>query len=562
MVGWVSSRIGAGETAAPGGFFDRIGNFVVRRPLVVIASWILLAGVLALIFPPLPVQTTKHAQKPFPDDAPTAITAKEMTKAFGNTGGASALALIVLTDEKGITPADEDTYRKLVDKLQEDTQDKLGVQDFITTPPMREVLASKDGKAFNLPVTIPGDPAAPATLATFKRISAIAREVTAGTTLTAFPSGPVATVSDLTDVGFEDMDTITIGTIFAVLLILFVIYRNVVTMLVPLLLIGACIGTSQGVLSGLAELGLPVNMQTIVLMSAVMIGAGTDYAVFLISRYHDYVKHGQDSDQAVKNALMSIGKVIAASAATVAITFLAMVFTKLQVFSEVGPAISVSVIVSFLAAITLLPAILVLTGRRGWIKPRRDLTTTFWRRTGTRIVRRPRIHLVASLIVLFALAACSSMVRFNYDDLKSLPDDADSSKGYDAMDRHFPKNSMTPLVLFIQSSHDLRTPNALADLEQIAGRVSQLPNITTVRGLTRPNGEPLEQTKVSFQAGEVGSKLDEASSQIQNHGGDLDKLVNGADQLADALAEIRDSSHGGSFQPQRGGLGADDDGAT
>ena len=130
------------------------------------------------------------------------------------------------------------------------------------------------------------------------------------------------------------------------------------------------------------------------------------------------------------------------------------------------------------------------------------------------------------------------------------------------MDRHFPKNSMTPLVLFIQSSHDLRTPNALADLEQIAGRVSQLPDITMVRGLTRPNGEPLEQTKVSFQAGEVGSKLDEAASQIQNHGGDLDKLVNGADQLADALAQMRDSGHGGSYQPQRGGLGPDDDGAT
>jgi RND superfamily putative drug exporter len=539
MVGWVSSRIGAGETAAPGGIFDRIGNFVVRRPLVVIAAWILLAGVLALVFPPLPAQTAKYAMKPFPDDAPTKITADDMTKAFGNTGTGGALALIILTDEKGISPADEDVYRKLVDKLHEDTQDKLGVQDFITTPPMREVLASKDGKAFNLPVTIPGEPAAPATLATFKRITAITKQVTAGTTLTSYLSGPVATVSDLTDVGFEDMDTITIGTIFAVLLILFVIYRNVVTMLVPLLLIGACIGTSQGVVSALAEIGLAVNMQTIVLMSAVMIGAGTDYAVFLISRYHDFVKHGENSDVAVKNALMAIGKVIAASAATVAITFLAMVFTKLQVFSEVGPAISVSVIVSFLAAITLLPAILVLTGRRGWIKPRRDLTTTFWRRTGTRIVRRPRIHLVASLIVLVAMAACSSMVRFNYDDLKSLPEDVDSSKGYDAMDRHFPKNSMTPLVLLIQSSHDLRTPNALADLEQIAGRVSQLPDITMVRGLTRPNGEPLEQTKVSFQAGEVGSKLDEASDQIQNHGGDLDKLVNGADQLADALAQIR-----------------------
>ena len=65
-----------------------------------------------------------------------------------------------------------------------------------------------------------------------------------------------------------------------------------------------------------------------------MIGAGTDYAVFLISRYHDYVRNGVNSDQAVKNALMSIGKVIAASAATVAITFLAMVFAQLSVFSR------------------------------------------------------------------------------------------------------------------------------------------------------------------------------------------------------------------------------------
>ena len=101
-----------------------------------------------------------------------------------------------------------------------------------------------------------------------------------------------------------------------------------------------------------------------------MVGAGTDYAVFLISRYHDYVQLGVDSDQAVKSALLSIGKVIAASAATVAVTFLAMIFATLELFSTVGPAISVAVMVAFLAAVTLLPAILVLTGRHGWIKPR------------------------------------------------------------------------------------------------------------------------------------------------------------------------------------------------
>ena len=92
-------------------------------------------------------------------------------------------------------------------------------------------------------------------------------------------------------------------------------------------------------MAGLGQLGLGIANQTIVLMSGMMVGAGTDYAVFLISRYHDYVRLGVDSDQAVKKALMSIGKVIAASAATVAVTFLAMIFTQLEVFSTVGPAI-------------------------------------------------------------------------------------------------------------------------------------------------------------------------------------------------------------------------------
>src|SRR6516165_7047867 len=61
-----------------------------------------------------------------------------------------------------------------------------------------------------------------------------------------------------------------------------------------------------------------------------------------------------------------------------------------------------------------------------------------------------------------------------------------------------------------------------------------------VRGLTRPNGEPLEQMKLSRQAGEVGGRLDEASNEITNHGDDLDHLVNGSNQLADALAQLRD----------------------
>jgi putative drug exporter of the RND superfamily len=523
---------------ATGGIFHRLGDFVVRWPLLVIAFWIALAAVLTLTLPPLAVIAAQKQVPPLPDDAPVMVTTRQMAKAF-HESSSGGLLMIVLTDEKGLTPADEATYRKLVDNLRQDTQDKMQIQEFISTPPLREILASKDNKGWILPITFPGEVGAPETQAEYQRVAEIVKKTVVGSTLTANVTGPVATIAEMTAHGQRDMHLIEIGTGLMVLAILVIIYRNLVTMMMPLITIGVSLLTAQGVLSGVAELGLDVNMETIILMTAVLVGAGTDYAVFLVSRYHDYIRMGADSDQAVKNALMSIGKVIAASAATVAVTFIAMIFCRLKLFSDVGPAISISILVAFLAAVTLLPAIVALTGRRGWIKPRRDLTTRFWRKTGLRIVRRPRVHLVASLIVLIILASCAGLVRFNYDDLKSLPPSVDSARGYDAMDRHFPQNVMTPEVLLVTSPQDLRTPAALADLEQMAQRVSQLPDIVMVRGLTRPTGQSLEQTKLSFQAGEVGSKLDEASNQIKNHGGDLDHLASGADQLANALADVR-----------------------
>lgn len=539
----MSRQTSSHDEAKPGGIFDRLGKFVVRWPLLVVACWIAVAAALTLMLPPLAVQAAKREQAPLPADAPVMVLQKEIGEAFKEKGGGSLL-MVILTNENGLGPADEAVYRKLVENLRADTQDKMSVQDFLGTPEMKELLESKDKKAWNLPINFPGEGIAPETQAAYHNVAKIVRDTVAGTSLSADLSGPVATIADLQELGERDVQIIEVGTAISVLVILILVYRNLVTMLMPLITIGVSVVTAQSTLSGLAEFGLAVNMQSIVFMSAVMIGAGTDYAVFLISRYHDYVRHGDPSDVAVRKALMSIGKVIAASAATVAVTFLAMVFTKLEVFSAVGPAISVAIMVSLLGAITLLPAILVLAGRRGWIKPRRDLTTRFWRRSGVRIVRRPKIHLVGSLIVLVVLASCAGMIRFNYDDLKTVPQHVESVRGYQAMNRHFPMNAMTPMILFIHSPRDLRTPSALADIEMMSREIAEMPNIVMVRGLTRPNGEALKETKVSFQAGEVGGKLDEVTTVIEEHGGELDQLTGGAHQLADALAQIRDQVNG------------------
>lgn len=567
------------EAAKVGGIYDKLSNFVLRRPLVVIIAWCALAATLALVFPPLmEAGGKKNDAAALPADAPTMVTNRDMANTFSapaiptktepkkDDAGAATPApktdapkadapktepakkaeapkgdgsqlLIILTNEQGLGPTDLARYHTLVDKLH---KANFNFQEFISVPQLRDVLASKDNKAWNIPVMFPTSQDDPATQAGYKQIRGIADETLAGSQLTAHYAGAVAIVDDMVTIGKEDTHLIEVGTAISVLVILLMVYRNIVTMLIPLATIGLSLGTAQGLLSGLTLIGLDVQMQTVVFMTAVMIGGGTDYAVFLISRYHDYIREGIDSDEAVKKAMMAIGKVIAASAATVAITFIAMVFAKLSVFASIGPAISISIAVAFVAAVTLLPAILVLIGRRGWIKPGKDLTHRMWRKSGIRIVRRPWIHLIASLIILAILAGSSTLVRFNYNDLKALPADVESVQGFAAMDRHFPQNMMTPMILFIKSPRDLRAPSALADMEQMAARISQLPDIIAIRGLTRPTGNTLEQTKVSYQAGEVGGKLDQVAGGIQDHVSELDKLTDGTHMLAGALAGIRD----------------------
>ncbi len=474
-----------------------------------------------------------------PADAPSAVTARQMTAAFNEAGSENVL-VVLLTDEKGLNAPDEQVYRNLVDRLRQDTRDVLMLQDFLSAPPLRDTLQSKDGKAWILPVGLAGELGTPKSYEAYNRVAAIVDRTLAGTSMTAHLTGPAATVADLTDAGAKDRLPIELAIAVGLLLILTIIYRKPVTMLLPLITIGASLMIAQGGIAAISLwTGLPVSNLSIVLLSAMIAGAGTDYAVFLISRYHDYLRSGMESDAAIKRAMVSIGKVIVASGATVGITFLGMGFAKLGLFSNAGPALAVGIAVALLAALTLLPAIVVVVGRRGWINPRPERTDVFWRRMGIRIVRRPVAHLAASVVILLALAACAILLRYNYDDRKLLPATAGSSIGYAALDRHFSVNQTIPEYLFIQSPHDLRSPRALADLEQMAQRISQVPGVAMVRGVTRPTGESLEAAKATYQAGQVGNQLSGASDLIAGRTNDLNRLASGADQIADNIGDAK-----------------------
>lgn len=517
----------------------RLADSVVRWPWVVIGFWAALAIALPLSFPSLNEMATKHPLSMLPADAPSSIAARQMTEAFQEPGG-DDLLLVVLTAEKGLDRSHEATYRKLVTALRDDPHDVVMVQEFIGTPALRSVLTSKDNKSWVVPIGLSGALGTPQSYAAFTRVADIVKKSTAGSPLEVHLTGPAATVADLTVAGQTDRLPIEIAIGVLVLLVLLVVYRNPITMLLPLIGIGTSLVIAQAAVAGVSELtGLGVSNQAIILLSAIIAGAGTDYAVFLISRYHDFLRQGESSDDAVRQALVSVGKVITASAATIGVTFLGISFARMGVFATVGVSSAIGVGVAFLAAVTLLPAIITLAGPRGWIAPRRELTARWWRRSGVRIVRRPVAHLVASMLVLGLLASSAALATYNYDDRKAVPASAPSSVGYAALDRHFDINQLIPSYVLVRSPRDLRSPQALADLEQMASRISQLPDIAMVSGITRPLGVVPKEFRATYQAGLVGDRLSTGAAVIGDNMADLNRLASGADTLATNLGDVR-----------------------
>jgi RND superfamily putative drug exporter len=516
------------------------GRMIVRHPVLVIATWLVIAGSLFAAIPPLAVVAQRNPPDFLPKDSPTIAAGQQMKVAF-NEAGATNLVAVILVNENGLTDQDEDTYRKIVENLRARTDIVVSMQDFISIKEIRPAMSSKDGKAWNLPVSLNGTMGTGPGQKAYREAVKIIEETTAGTTLTPSIVGAAATMEDVTDIALRDQLLIEVSTVVTVLLILIIVYRNLIAMVIPLLSIGICLAVAQQVVAGLGLLGLGLAPQTIVLITGMMVGAGVDYAVFLFSRYQEHLRGGMATDAAIVAALVSIGEVIAGSAGTVAITFLALSFATLSVFSTVGPALAVTIFIGFLGSITLLPAFIVLAGRKGWVNPRKDITGPMWRRMGVSIVRRPKLNLFGSLVVLMALAGCALLVDFNYDDRKNLPTDSESNQSYETMNAHFPASASIQQFIVVHSdTQDLRSPRALADMEQMANRISQLPDIAAVRGITRPNGEMLTEARATHQAGEVGDKLGEATNLIDENDSRLTQLSEGAHALASALDQIRD----------------------
>ncbi|WP_104082852.1 MMPL family transporter [Cryobacterium sp. Y11] len=230
--------------------------------------------------------------------------------------------------------------------------------------------------------------------------------------LTAFVTGPVGFQADITN-AFAGADfRLLLVTVIVVAVLLIVTYRSPVLWIVPLAVVGLADGLAGKVAGALAEpLGFTLDASISGILSVLVFGAGTNYALLLVARYREELLHTENRTAAMRTAVTSAGPAIAASGGTVALSLLTLVFAELAGNRALGIACAIGVLIAIGFALVVLPAALVVCGR-GLFWPfiprvqdqAASVRTGFWTRLGRGVSKHPATITVVSVVAIGSLA--------------------------------------------------------------------------------------------------------------------------------------------------------------
>ncbi|MBY0227955.1 MAG: MMPL family transporter, partial [Gemmataceae bacterium] len=228
--------------------------------------------------------------------------------------------------------------------------------------------------------------------------------------------------------------------------------------------------------------------------------AGTDYCLFLISRYREELARGTERGKALKDAVGGVGEALVASAGTVICGLGLMATAEFAKIKCGGPAIAVSLAVALVASLTLTPALLSLLGRGAFWPvgaPKKEETEKegVWGALSRLVLRRPILIWTASVAALLPLAFLGLTVRPSYRATGELSPRCSSVLGLEAICRHFTPGEVGPVTVLLESTKDWDTPEGQAVIEHLSLGFGTLDNVAEVRSLTRPLGKPVEEAK-------------------------------------------------------------------
>jgi RND superfamily putative drug exporter len=476
-----------GEEAA---MFARLGQFVVHNPWKVIAGWVL-ATIAIVAFAPSLRDVEQRDQAGFLPGGYESIKAQTLAKQAFGQGGLRATATIVVKRDDGqpLTTADQAKVGELAQRLQQAGIDR--VLGAVTGPQ-----AVSPNKLVQLvSVGLRGQPYDPEVAKVVQHVRDTAKPALAGTGLSLKVTGDAALNLDNQDAFANALIIVAVATVVLIIGLLLLIYRSPIAALLPIISVGLVSTLAPALIAAVAKLfGLRTDQSLPIILTIVLFGIGTDYILFLLFRYRERLRAGDESRQALAMAVARVGEVIASAAGAVVIAFSALMLAALGGFKSLGPALAIAVIVMALAAITLVPAIVSLIGTRvfwpskSW---RRTPEGSTFQRLGEFTGRRPAVVALISGGVMVALASGALALKTDFDQFSQLPKNTESAQGLADLQRGFPVGALNPTTVYVRSDSAAKLDPAA--LEQYAKRLTAVPGVGGAMPVANsPTGSPVQ----------------------------------------------------------------------
>ncbi|MUL76935.1 RND family transporter [Mycolicibacterium sp. CBMA 226] len=477
---------------------NRVPDFIRRYSVLIAFFWLALAVVTNVFVPQLETVAESHNVSLSPTDAPSLQAAKQIGKVFHEFDSDSS-AMIVLEGDQPLGAAAHHYYDGLIDKLTADTKHVQHVQNFWGDPLTAAGSQSADGKAALVQVYLAGNQGESLANESVDSVRKIIENTPPPSGLKVYLTGAAPLITDQFEVGRHGTLKTTLITIGVIMVMLFSLYRRFTTVIMVIFTVMMELTASRGVVASLANAGIiELSTYSTNLLTLLVIAAGTDYAIFILGRFHEARYAGQDRVTAYNTMYHGTSHIILGSGLTIAGAVFCLTFTRLPYFQSLGIPAGTGVLVAVVAALTLAPALLCIGRHFGLFEPVRKLQTQGWRRIGTAIVRWPGPILVVTVAVALIGLIALPGYKTSYDTRPYMPANAPANIGYAAAERHFSQARLNPELLMIQADHDLRNSTDMILLERVAKAVFHTDGIAQVQSITRPLGTPLDHSSIPF----------------------------------------------------------------
>ena len=462
--------------------FAVIGVASVRFRFLIVVAWIAITIVAVATLPTLSSVAKNTTSGFLPANVPS-IQASNMASPFLDVN--LGTATLVAVRDGGLTPADNAAIDALETKVKGIDTVKVVVDLGISGDnAARQVFIEAEIQSFT---SVTGAE----TLVTAIRNAAGA---VAPAGLQVHLTGEVPDLVDNAKASGSSQDRTQTFSLLFILVLLVLAYRALLAPVVTLIPAVLVLTLSGPVIAQAAGARIQVSSITQFMLIVLVLGAGTDYGVFLVFRVREELRRGLSGPDAVIQAVTRVGESISFSAFTVIAALSSVALAEFGLYQSMGPALAIGIAIMLGAGLTLLPALLAIFGRAVFwpsdVSHRQVERTGIWDRVGLIATRRPALMLLLGAILFGGMAATLlSTGTSGFGTENSTTAGSDSAAGAAALDAHFPSSKIVrTLVLYQFDSPVWQNPQELATIQS---GLSALPQFKAVVGPLDPNGIPL-----------------------------------------------------------------------